>query len=130
LLEPLLEIADSSMTYRRRYLAQAHFPSVLDLLLADKGNPRSLVFQLDALVEHAANLPRSETSAAASPEQRRLAEAVARLDSGRVGELARTCANGEIGPLNDWLRDFALEFSALSDDLMHHYFSLTVARVS
>jgi uncharacterized circularly permuted ATP-grasp superfamily protein/uncharacterized alpha-E superfamily protein len=129
-LEPLLEIADSSMTYRRRYLTQAHFPSVLDLLIADRGNPRSLVFQLNALAEHAANLPRSEIMAAASPEQRQLAELIARLDSGRLVELAQTCANGEIGPLDDWLRDFALGFSTLSDDLMHHYFSLTVARVS
>src|SRR5678815_5714171 len=38
LLEPLLEIADSSMTHRRRYLAQAQLSSVLDLLVADKGN--------------------------------------------------------------------------------------------
>src|SRR5439155_14267552 len=34
-LEPLLEIADSSMTYRRRYYAQAQLPAVLDLLLSD-----------------------------------------------------------------------------------------------
>ena len=35
LLEPLLEIADSVMTYRRRYFAEPRMDGVLDLLLLD-----------------------------------------------------------------------------------------------
>lgn len=57
-LDPLLEITDSVMTYRRRYFAQPQWPGVLDLLLADASNPRSLAFQADALAEHASQLPR------------------------------------------------------------------------
>src|SRR5258706_444489 len=53
-LEPVLEIADSVMTYRRRYFAQPQWPTVLDLLLTDETNPRSLVFQINSLAEHAA----------------------------------------------------------------------------
>ena len=49
-LEPLLEIADSSMTYRRRYFARPQLSPVLDLLLVDETNPRALAFQLDAAV--------------------------------------------------------------------------------
>jgi uncharacterized alpha-E superfamily protein len=49
ILEPLLEVADSSMTYRRRYFAEAQLPPVLDLLLADGTNPRALRFQLDTM---------------------------------------------------------------------------------
>jgi uncharacterized circularly permuted ATP-grasp superfamily protein/uncharacterized alpha-E superfamily protein len=60
-LEPVLEIADSVMTYRRRYFAQPQWPAVLDLLLADDTNPRSLAFQLGALAGHAANLPRDNS---------------------------------------------------------------------
>ena len=48
-LEPLLEIADSSMTYRRRYYAQPRLAPVLDLLLADETNTRALAFQLAAV---------------------------------------------------------------------------------
>jgi uncharacterized alpha-E superfamily protein len=57
-LDPLLEITDSVMTYRRRYFAEPQWPGVLDLLLADASNPRSLAFQADALAEHASQLPR------------------------------------------------------------------------
>src|SRR4029450_5632749 len=39
-LEPLLEIADSSMTYRRRYFARPQLSPVLDLLLLDDTNTR------------------------------------------------------------------------------------------
>src|SRR5208282_5747719 len=53
LLEPLLEISDSVMTYRRRYFAGVQVSSVLELLILDEGNPRSLAFQLAALREHA-----------------------------------------------------------------------------
>ena len=45
-------VADSSMTYRRRYLAALQTAPVLDLLLADETNPRSLAFQLSALADH------------------------------------------------------------------------------
>ena len=58
LLEPLLEISDSLMTYRRRYFAGVQTASVLELLLLDEGNPRSLAFQLAALRDHARHFPR------------------------------------------------------------------------
>src|SRR5262249_35017941 len=58
LLEALLEVADSSMTYRRRYLGSLQTAPVLDLLLADESNPRSLAFQLAALSHEVDDLPR------------------------------------------------------------------------
>jgi len=57
LLEPVLEIADSVMTHRRRYFAELQPRSVLELLLREEGNPRSLAFQLAKLAEHATALP-------------------------------------------------------------------------
>jgi len=44
-----LELADSQITYRSRYLAAVQRGPVLDLVLADPGNPRSLVYQLEAM---------------------------------------------------------------------------------
>ena len=44
-----LELCDSSITYRSRYLAVVQPAPALDLLLADDGNPRGLAFQLDAM---------------------------------------------------------------------------------
>lgn len=44
-----LELCDSSITYRSRYLSVLQPAPALDLLLADEGNPRGLVFQLGAM---------------------------------------------------------------------------------
>ena len=51
LLELLLEVADSSMTYRSRYYTTLQPVPVLDVLMKDSRNPRSLDFQLEHLVE-------------------------------------------------------------------------------
>ena len=69
LLESVLEIADSRMTYRSRYLANLQLSMVLDLLLTDESNPRSVAFQLQAISEHVAALPRQQTLPDYSPEQ-------------------------------------------------------------
>ncbi|HXW14252.1 MAG TPA: circularly permuted type 2 ATP-grasp protein [Terriglobia bacterium] len=45
----LLQVADSSITYRTRYLSVLRTDLVLQLLLADETNPRSVGFQLAAL---------------------------------------------------------------------------------
>ena len=46
-----LELRDSVITYRTRYLAVLQPAPALDLILADEGNPRSLAFQLLAARE-------------------------------------------------------------------------------
>jgi len=58
LLERLLEIADSSMTYRSRYYTTLQPLAVLDVLMADETNPRSLDFQLTHLAHMYQKLPR------------------------------------------------------------------------
>jgi len=45
----LLELADSSVTYRSRYMARPEWLPVLDLLVRDVTNPRSVAFQLKGL---------------------------------------------------------------------------------
>ena len=58
LLECLLEVADSSMTYRTRYYTTLQPMAVLDVLMADESNPRALDFQLAHLVDLYQKLPR------------------------------------------------------------------------
>jgi uncharacterized circularly permuted ATP-grasp superfamily protein/uncharacterized alpha-E superfamily protein len=58
LLECFLEVADSSMTYRSRYYTTLQPLAVLDVLMADGSNPRSLDFQLKHLVDLYERLPR------------------------------------------------------------------------
>ncbi len=62
-LEPALrlslELCDSVITYRNRYLSALHPGPVLDLVLADAGNPRALAFQLAAIRDILAELARA-----------------------------------------------------------------------
>lgn len=48
-LDWLLELADSTITYRSRYLSTAQLIPVLDLILLDPANPHALIYQLDKL---------------------------------------------------------------------------------
>ena len=69
-MDLLLEIADSVMTYRSRYLAAPRLACVLDLLLCDESNPRSLGFQLAALSDHMDGLAAQNWDGFFRPEQR------------------------------------------------------------
>ncbi len=57
-LEHSLEVADSSITYRTRYFTTLQPIAVLDVLMMDATNPRSLDFQLSHLADLYGKLPR------------------------------------------------------------------------
>jgi uncharacterized alpha-E superfamily protein len=57
-IQAVLEIADSAMTYRYRYLNLFQAPPAIDLLLIDPSNPRSSAFQIATILRHALSLPK------------------------------------------------------------------------
>ena len=57
LLEWLLELSDSLLTYRVRHMQYPEWASVVDLMLIDDRNPRSARFQLAKLAKHVRLLP-------------------------------------------------------------------------
>ena len=122
-LDLLLELGDSSMTYRTRYLATVQLPAVLDLLILDETNPRSLAFQLDALADHLSELPR-ERDLAVLPRQNYLVEdmrSAIRLSD--VFELAdRRDARGKRVQLDKFLMAQQDKAAALSNALAQNYF--------
>jgi uncharacterized alpha-E superfamily protein len=129
-LWPLLEIGDSSMTYRRRYFAQASVAPVLDLLIADDSVPRSLAFQLEALAAHVDGLPRDPRAPAPTREQAVAARLLAAVRGADVTALAAARRAGRPAPLDRLLADTARGLAELSDTLSHYYFSHAVSRVS
>lgn len=56
-LSALLDLCDSQIVYRSRYLTGPLQVPVLDLVLLDPLNPRSLLFQLIQIEDHLARLP-------------------------------------------------------------------------
>ncbi|RLV47927.1 hypothetical protein D9V37_17610 [Nocardioides mangrovicus] len=80
-LDAALAVAESAVTHRRRYRGHVRPRTVLDLLLLDDLNPRSLRFTLRSAADHLAALPRSTGT---SRPERRLAgllEQVEEVDS-------------------------------------------------
>jgi uncharacterized circularly permuted ATP-grasp superfamily protein/uncharacterized alpha-E superfamily protein len=73
-LEYLLEVADSSVTYRTRYYTTLQPLAVMDVLMLDDTNPRSLEFQLNHLVDLYRKLPRYDPA-----DLKTMQDALARL---------------------------------------------------
>lgn len=116
MLEPLIEICDSVMTYRRRYFSRPDWQGVVDLLFFDRSNPRSVGFQLAVLRTESDNFP-GDPGFGLFP---RIIAEVKDLDT----RLARLAA-----PDGAELEKLADQLAALSDLISQHYFSHSVRRV-
>lgn len=57
LLQAILEVGDGTMTYHRRYGGRLQVIPILDLLLCDESNPRSVAYQISRLCEETSHLP-------------------------------------------------------------------------
>src|ERR1700761_1081369 len=68
-LDCLLELADSQITYRLRYVMVAARAPVIDLVALDPNNPRSIAYQLGRIETHLAVLPRRDDGRLSAPEQ-------------------------------------------------------------
>jgi uncharacterized alpha-E superfamily protein len=78
-LDVLLELADSQITYRQRYVMIAAPTPVIDLVVLDPNNPRSVVYQFDRIEAHLAALPKRSLSGRLSPVQQVAAAIATRL---------------------------------------------------
>lgn len=112
--EMLLEIADSSMTYRNRYPGVLESAPLIDLLVIDETNPRSIGFQFAALADHVESLPRDAASPVLSGERRAVLAAVSQLRLADVERLATVDDHGcrrelavLLGRLDALVREFA-----------------------
>ena len=68
-LDVLLELCDSQMTYRQRYVMIAARVPVIDLVMLDPNNPRSVIYQLERIEAHLAALPKQVADGRLSPPQ-------------------------------------------------------------
>jgi uncharacterized alpha-E superfamily protein len=126
LLECVLEVADSSMTYRTRYYTTLQPLPVIDVLMADETNPRSLDFQLSHLVDLYQKLPRHFPD-----DLRAMQDALAMLRGFDLREIkyplpdSETVVNGSDGlsRLERFLRDLELLLPSWSNNLSSRYFS-------
>jgi uncharacterized circularly permuted ATP-grasp superfamily protein/uncharacterized alpha-E superfamily protein len=123
LLEAVLEVADSGITYRRRYLASLQPAPVADLLMVDETNPRSVAFQLASLGDHLAQLPRERSSAYRASDERLVLASLSRLRLADVETLSAPDADGRRAGLAALITELRRDLPALSDALTSSYFN-------
>jgi uncharacterized circularly permuted ATP-grasp superfamily protein/uncharacterized alpha-E superfamily protein len=122
-IEALLEIADSSMTYRSRYMTSIQMPPALDLILTDESNPRAVAFQLNALAQHVKELPRDEGRPQVSAEQRIVQAVQTELVCTDVEALCAAVdpKTGERRQLGDLLNRLETQLNTLAEAVTHSY---------
>lgn len=129
IVEPLLEIADSSMTYRRRYYAQPRLAPALHLLLADGTNTRGLAFQLGVISEHITRLPRDPRAPSPTREERLIAHARDTLSQAEA-IVSEAWSDDYLETLDDLFGSMEGDLKAMSDAVTYFYFSHAELRVS
>ena len=86
-LDVLLELADSQITYRQRYVMVAALAPVIDLIMLDPNNPRSVAYQLDRIETHLAALPQHQDTGRLSPVQQIAASIATRLRTADAAQI-------------------------------------------
>ncbi|WP_019877826.1 circularly permuted type 2 ATP-grasp protein [Sporichthya polymorpha] len=119
-LESVLIAAESIITYRRRYQARAGVGTMLDLLLADRENPRAVAYQLDRLGEALERIPAE--SERISPVRDALAEIRAIIRNADTVALARAEEDGTRPGLRDLLSHLNKLLSTLAVDVERIFF--------
>jgi len=128
-LDLLLELADSTMTYRTRYKARTTLPAALDLVLADDSNPRSVLFQLLAIEGHVRALPKEQDLAGLSPIERIVTGLCTELKLADMYRLsAATGARRARVRLDRLMRQLEKGTGSLSDLIARTYFSHSLPR--
>jgi uncharacterized alpha-E superfamily protein len=123
-LEMLLEVADSAITYRSRYFTILQAAPVVDLLMNDGANPRSLTFQLKDLGKHCAALA-AMPSGTGWPllQQRKMEAAADRLLGADVQLLCEARAGARRTRLDSLLEELGAALPAFSEAIANTYFS-------
>lgn len=118
----LLELADSFITYRSRYRLDPMLALVLDLLLLDETNPRSLAYQLASIADHLAGLPQSKQGASLNDERRLI---LSMLTSIRLADVESFAADSTRSELQAAVRNQLRMLPQLTNAVERRYFNLT-----
>jgi uncharacterized circularly permuted ATP-grasp superfamily protein/uncharacterized alpha-E superfamily protein len=118
-LEWLLELADSIITYRSRYMAQPELLPAVDLIVFDESNPHAVIFQMQEIARYLGLLEKGRGEAGGG-----MRAALERLRGFDPDRADRGKDGDNPGPgLTDLLDDVAAEAARLSDRLAMRYFT-------
>jgi len=122
-LQVLLQIADSSITYRSRYPTVLQTDLVLEVLLTDESNPRSIAFQLAKLEYQTNRLQDLQVESRDRPEMALAFKALAAIRDVRMAEVSERDESGRFVALDELLGQMKVTLFELSDALTANYLS-------
>ncbi|WP_035612681.1 circularly permuted type 2 ATP-grasp protein [Haloferula sp. BvORR071] len=120
-METVLAASDSLVTYRKRYRTHPRIELVLELLLLEPNNARSLLYQMQRLSANIEQLPRQLQGARLTPEQRILVDTSSRLRLADISQLAQG-SNGSRKKLEAFVGNMSNSLYQLSNSLTLTYF--------
>jgi uncharacterized circularly permuted ATP-grasp superfamily protein/uncharacterized alpha-E superfamily protein len=116
-LEAVLTAAESIVTFRRRYRARAMVDALLELLVIDPFNPRSVAYQLQRIRTDLRTLPNTSPTARPLRLLDSLAERVRTADPMTLAE----SVNGRRPALEEFLSGLQHQLQALSEAIRDQY---------
>ncbi|WP_295444276.1 circularly permuted type 2 ATP-grasp protein [uncultured Thiodictyon sp.] len=123
LIEAVLGVTDSTITYRRRYHVGTRVGALLDLVLQDEGNPRALAYQLVALERLVAEMPKGELAMGRSPTQKLVLKTLTRVRLAELDTLVQPDPQSHRRlVLEQVLEELESDLAAISNALTAQYF--------
>ena len=124
LLESLLKTSESLIIFRRRSGSVMRVAGAVDLLVYDAANPRSVMYQLDRLMDQLAELPKRSTAQRLGHGEQLVLEITTLLRLTDAAQLATVDADGARRPaLDSVLGRVDALLAELLDSLRQTYFS-------
>lgn len=123
LLESVLTAAESILTYRRRYRSHAQLATVLDLLLLDPGNPRSVGYQVNRLAEAVGAVANRDGTGRLTATERLVLETSTSLQLTELQPLVELGADGRRTALHQYLAQLTRLFEQTADAIDAAHFT-------
>jgi uncharacterized circularly permuted ATP-grasp superfamily protein/uncharacterized alpha-E superfamily protein len=122
-VEAVLGVTDSLITYRRRYQGGTRIGALLDLVYQDESNPRALAYQLIKLGQLVEEMPRAELRSGRTPAEKLALKALTDVRLAEIDLMVQPdeeCRRRQA--LETVLDGVAGDLAAISDALTALYF--------
>lgn len=126
--EAVLETTDSLVTYRSRYINLMQLAPVIDILVTDETNPRSLRYQLDAIDSLMNALPRLDGPVGLDANGRIVVDLLYQVTIADPRDLCEMADDGSLKRLQKLLENFLKELPRLAEGITARYLIHTETR--
>ncbi|CRI66005.1 conserved hypothetical protein [Thiocapsa sp. KS1] len=122
-IEAVLGVTDSLITYRRRYRAGTRIGALLDLVFQDEGNPRALAYQLMQLERLVSELPRGDLAVGRTAVEKHVLKGLTGIRLAEIDTLVQPDKAGvRRAALAAMLAESDRQSAAISDAITAQYF--------